>query len=67
MTVRHYQEMTNGGLKHLSLVDWLDLTAKEMEIIRELVKEVAKAQAIPGFVLRLLDFSLTDTEENLAK
>ena len=54
-------------MKHLSLVDWLDLTAKEMEIIRELVKEVAKTQAIPDFVLRLLDFSLTDTEENLAK
>ena len=54
--------MTSAGLKHLSLVDWLDLTAKEMEIIRELVKEVAKDQTIPGFVLRLLDLSLTDTE-----
>ena len=59
--------MTNAGLKHLSLVDWLDLTAKEMEIIRELVKQVAQTQAIPDFVLRLLDFSLIDTEEEHGK
>ena len=51
--------MTRAGLKQLSLVDWLDLTGKEMKIIRELVEQL---EGIPVFVLRLLDFSLTVTE-----
>ena len=54
-----HQELTSAGLNHLSLVNWLDLTAPELEIVRELVKE---APAIPAFVLGLLDSSLTDTQ-----
>ena len=51
--------MTRAGLKQLSLVDWLDLTGKEMKIIRELVEQL---EGIPVFVLRLLDLSLTVSE-----
>ena len=51
--------MSRAGLKQLSLVSWLDLSAKEKEITRELVKEMA---GIPEFMVRLLDFTLNDTE-----
>ena len=51
--------MSRAAEKQLSLVSWLDLTAKEKEITQELVREMA---GIPEFLVRLLEFILSETE-----